>query len=319
VTPVAEVPITPGQNIVFCATFQLAWKDMMNDVVGEPIRLEKSLELVRRLNEAAATREDIAESDYLAVAGTDSRNSLDEINRALRRKFGANVAEVTGGCGECVFVYAFLNKALRFERPFEVYNDPSGLYFQDGRAHVQAFGIYDYNEENHAAMADQVEVLAYEGPLDFVVRLRTTNPDDEIIIAKVKPAETLAATVERVEERVENAEPMELARQDVLIVPKLGVSFAHSYDELDGLYLRNDGWEEFYVAEALQDVQFLLDEEGVSVESYMKLAFKQKGPATAHRRMVCSTPFLMYMKQKDGEHPYFTVWVDNRELMIPSD
>jgi hypothetical protein len=50
----------------------------------------------------------------------------------------------------------------------------------------------------------------------------------------------------------------------------------------------------------------------------MKLAFKQKGPTDANRRMVCHTPFLIYLKHRGGDYPYFAVWVANEELMIPS-
>ena len=68
----------------------------------------------------------------------------------------------------------------------------------------------------------------------------------------------------------------------------------------------------------VQDVRFLLDETGVSMESSMKLAFKQKGPERGNRVMVCHAPFLVYLKHKDGAHPYFAVWVANEELMVPS-
>lgn len=75
---------------------------------------------------------------------------------------------------------------------------------------------------------------------------------------------------------------------------------------------------EVAVTAVTQEVSFLLDESGVSVESSMELAFKQKGPPAAARRMVCHTPFLFCLQRKGGEHPYFVMWVADEELMVPS-
>jgi hypothetical protein len=313
-----EVPFTDGQNIVYCSTTQLAWNDMRDDIIGENIRLEEPVELARYLNEGVATRADIDERDYLAMAGTQGNRTVKEINRELKRRFGAHIAEIEERYGECVIAYSYLAKDLRFERRFEEFKSQSVLFVDgDEPTDVQSFGIYDYVGQEHSPMGAQSEILRYESPLDFIVRLRTIDPDDEVIVARTRPGETLRATIDEVQARVEDARPMAWHKRDVLVIPKLRVSFSHSYESLKGLYLRNEGWEEFYVHDMVQDVSFLLDESGISMESYMRLAFKQKGPTDLNRRMVCNAPFLLYLKQKGGRYPYFAVWVANEELMIP--
>jgi len=319
VTPHMDVPFTEGQNIVYCSTMQIAWNDMKTRVVGEDIRLEKPVELVRRLNSGFATRADIGEDDYLAMAGVAGNETVREINRALKRKFGAHIPAMEGRYGESVVAYSYLAKELHFQRRFEEFHSQAVLYAGGDRpAEVQAFGIYDYVGDEHSPMGAQAEILRYESPMDFIVRLKTTDPDDEVIVARTRPRQSLRELIDQVQAQVDGARPMEWSKRDVLVIPKLRLSFSHSYDEIAGLYLRNDGWEDFYVYDMVQDVRFLLDESGVSMESSMKLAFKQKGPPDTIKRMVCHTPFLIYLKQRGGSHPYYAVWVANEELMIPS-
>jgi len=318
VTPHMEVPLAGGQNVVYCSTIQLAWNDMRDEIVGEDILLEEPVELVRHLNEGVATRADLDERDHLTMAGTQGNQTVKEINRELKRRFGGHIPEVEERYGECIIAYSYLAKDLQFEHRFEDFKSQSVLFADGGKpADVQSFGIYEYVGEEHSPMGAQAQILDYESPLDFIVRLRTTDPDDEVIIGKIPPGENLRATIDEVQVRVAGAEPHAWQKRDVLVIPKLRVSFSHSYDSLEGLYLRNKGWEEFYVYDMIQDVSFLLDESGVSMESSMKLAFKQKGPTDSIRRMVCNAPFLLYLKQKGGKYPYFAVWVANEELMIP--
>jgi hypothetical protein len=319
VSPHMEVPVTDGTNIVYCSTMQIAWNDMKNDVVGEDIRLEKPVELVRHLNSGAATRADIGDNDYLAMAGTAGNETVREINRALKRKFGAYIPATEEVYGESVVAYSYLAKSMEFQRRFEDFQNQKVLYAGGDRpAEVQAFGIYDYADYEHSPIGAQVEILRYEGPLDFIVRLNTTDPYDEVIMARTRPRETLRELIDEVQARVDGARPVEWTKRDVLVIPKLRISFSHSFAEIAGLYLRNEGWEEFFVHDMVQDVRFLLDESGVSVESSMKLAFKQKGPTVENKRMVCHAPFLLYLKHKGGTYPYFAVWVANEELMVPS-
>ena len=322
VTPHLEVAVTVDRNIVYCSTFQIAWDDMKSNIIGEDIRLEKPLELVRRLNEGTRFRTALTaglpEAKYLAVAGANANETVREINRELEIKFGTRMPAIEERYGECVIAYACLVQTLEFERPFEEYTNQNVIDTGGERAGVEAFGIYDYAAGRHAGMAGQAEILRYQEPRDFIVRLKCADPEDEIIIAKMAPGGSLADMVAAVRSRVEDADPLAWGRGDVLVIPKLRAAISHSFEEVDHLYLRNEGWEEFYVHAMKQDVRFLLDESGVLVESSMELAFKQKGPPAAARRMVCHAPFLFCLQRKSGEHPYFVMWVADEELMVPS-
>jgi hypothetical protein len=318
VTPHMEVPITDGQNVVYCSTFQLAWNDMTRDIVKEDIRLEEPPELVDYLNRSLSTEADIPERDYLAMADYGSDEFVDRLNRALREKFGPGAPQVEEeyGSGELIVAYAYLEKSLQFARPFDVFTNPMNFLSTDRRWPVEGFGIGSFSAARHGDLRDQVEILDYQNTGDFVIRLRSTRPDDEIVLAHIRPGATLLETYEAVDERVENAVPSYMEERDVLMIPKLRVSIDHSYKSLLGLYLLNEGFEEYFVDEARQNINFRFDERGASVDSESKLVLEKKGPAPEYKRLVFSSSFLLYMRTKGAEYPYFAVWVENDELLI---
>ncbi|UCG51036.1 MAG: hypothetical protein JSW58_12645 [Candidatus Latescibacterota bacterium] len=320
VTPHMEAPIKPGQNVVFCSTFQIAWNHLKNDIIKDDIRLEKPLELIRILNLERTVRTGISEGDYLAVAGYGSKNIADEINQALKRKFGDEAPTVDNvyNQDDVILAYAFLLKVLQFENAFEDFKDPMTFHGGDNEALVESFGIYKYSEDRHRWLGDKVEVLDYEQHGDFIVRLESKHPDDEIILARVKPGKTLLQTYEQVDTRIARSKPEGLSKGDLLMIPKIDFSLDHQYSSLVGLHVLNKGFEDYFVQEARQDIRFTLDESGASVKSAATLAIK-KGPPVDFKMLVFHDPFMIYLKKRDAKYPYLAMWIGNPDLMVESN
>jgi hypothetical protein len=150
-------------------------------------------------------------------------------------------------------------------------------------------------------------------PEIFIIRLESKSADDEIILACVQPEATLLKTIETVSEKVEHVSPSPLKTGDVLQIPRLDFDVDHSFRELIGLHLLNQGWEKWFVARATQYISFKLNEKGAVVKSEGRIVVK-KGPQP--RRLVFDRPFLIYLKQKGAEYPYLAVWVGNSELLM---
>jgi hypothetical protein len=319
VTPHFEAPIESGRNTIFCSPFQLAWNRMKNEIIGEDIRLEKPLELVRYLNGSLVAETDIAGDDYLAMAGYGSKDIADAINMALKEKFGENASRIEDVFNDedVVLAYAFLLKEMQFENPFEDFEHPLDFNWKDESANVEAFGFFDFDDSLHGPLRDQVEIIDYRDRRDFIVRLNAADAGDEIIIARVKPEKTLLGTYETVNARIARIEPEPIGERDLLMVPKIDLSIEHSYAELLGLHLRNEGWEDYFIAAAEQDIRFRLDESGASVKSQGIFAIKKGPPADFHVLSFCS-PFLIYCRKKGAEFPYLAIWVGNAELLVSS-
>lgn len=322
ITPYMEQKIDPGSNLVFCSVFQIAWNMLQDSIVGEEIRLEGDPLTARMLNRQRSTAHDLSEDCYLVVAGELTQELLDRLNRNLTRKFGDDsppaVTEPMPS-DEAILSYAYLYKDLRFEHKFESLEGPIRFQWGDNATPVSAFGIGACSETNRE-LGQQVQVSEFvPGSIygstaqSFIIRLESKSADDEIVLACVQPEATLLKTIETVSRKVEQASPSRLETGDVLQIPRLEFDLDHSFRELIGLHLLNQGWEKWFVARATQYIGFKLNEKGSVVKSEGRIVVK-KGPAP--RRFVFDRPFLIYLKQKGAEYPYLAVWVGNSELLM---
>ena len=66
------------------------------------------------------------------------------------------------------------------------------------------------------------------------------------------------------------------------------------------------------IMEALQTIEFRLDRSGAILESESTLAVE-----SLPRYFVFNRPFLVYMQKRGCERPFFVMWVDNAELLVP--
>jgi hypothetical protein len=321
VTPYMDATLERGCNTVFCSTFQIAWNDMKNGIIQENILLDEPLESVRILNRGLASKTDIGDEDYLAMVGFGADNIADEVNQALRQKFGIDAPQIddTYNADDVILAYAFLTKELVFEDAFEGFEKPISFHGSDGDTPVGAFGVSRYSGDRHGNLQDQVEIIDYRGPGDFIVRLNSRHPDDEIILAAVEPAKTLLGTFETIDWRIARSRQLarveSLSNGDILQIPKFSISIDHSNSYLQGLHLLNSGFEEYFIQEARQDIRFTLDECGAAVTSEAILALK-KGPPVDFKVLVFDRPFMLYIKKKDGAYPYLAIWVDNTNVLL---
>ena len=74
--------------------------------------------------------------------------------------------------------------------------------------------------------------------------------------------------------------------------------------------LQNKGWDGYWLDQALQMIEFRLDKSGASVSSESDVVWKGI-PRLFH----FTKPFLIIVKVRGQERPYFVMWVDNAELL----
>ena len=319
VTPHMEEKITPGKSLLYCSTFQIAWNELKDNIVKEDIRLTDEPPIVPFLNKSLSTKGDISEDCYVAMVGFGKDDIVAEINKALREKFGEEAPVIKEPLGhEHALAYAYLYKNLEFKLAFESLKDPISFTSSDGQVtKVRAFGIKKHSDkERHIKIAKQIEILNYKDTSDFIIRLKSASPKDEIILAKVKLEETLLETIKAVATRVEKASPVSLDRDDTLQIPKFEFDLEHSYSELLGKHLKNKGFEGYWIAKAIQSIRFKLSEKGVVLKSEARIILESARGMEQPKRLIFDRPFLIYLKEKGARYPYFALWVDNAELMV---
>ncbi|MGD0252632.1 MAG: hypothetical protein ABSC01_08040 [Verrucomicrobiota bacterium] len=199
--------------------------------------------------------------------------------------------------------------------PFEQLDQP--LHFGNGE--VSAFGL-GIRKQAHEQMAPQVLILDNSGPDDFVIELKTKSQGDRLILAKIQPKASLAETVADVKIRSSSTNSQTCIPEDELAVPKFNFDITREYSEVEGakLIVQNPKVaRDLQVTSALQDIRFQMDEKGVSLKSESHMAFGCAKLPTPSHVMIFDKPFLIVLERVGATAPYFAMWVDNPELLVP--
>jgi hypothetical protein len=320
VSPHLEVSVTPGKNLLWCGTMQLAWNEMCR-LTGGDLQFENQPEMVPIMNKRSFTKDALDEASYVAMAGFVKDKIHDEIRHAVESKFGTKrnpqlipSKSLTPFPNDLV-AYASLIKQLSFPNGFEKLNE--GFAF--GKTPVSAFGFQD-QKEGVQELYKQVVVLSYENEDDFIIELKTKSEGDRLFLAKIKPKALLANTVEAVNGRIDQARPEAPTTNDVLIVPQIKLDVTRRYSEIEGLHLKPQGTnvsKDLYIRSALQAIQFEMNEKGVELksEAHMLACEKSAVPEKKHI-MIFDKPFLVMLQRRGVRTPYFVLWVDNPEVLI---
>jgi len=369
-----DIPIPANKNLLYCATFRLAWNKLINDILKAPLELEGSdiiqdkpdtlekkdknwdddfpwlkpatymfieeepetpqkIPLVDQLNKPLISAGDIEPDSYLAMVGYRREGIVQQIEQAMETKFGVKpTLESSLGPADSLVAYAYLQKKLPFDIPFEKFSKP--IQFSDGQA-VSAFGI----KQRTDAMR-QVGIISYQGPDEFIIKLQADewvsmdvefglevdypriSEDDEIILAKIAPRSTLQATLQAVQSAINkqwsypnNLPRVDPGQNDILSIPEIAFNVLHRYDELIGKRWCNPGFEGHSIGEALQTIQFTLNEQGAEVRSESQIE-AVLGQLEESRHFIFDKPFLLMLRHLEAEHPYLLAWIQNSELLV---
>ena len=151
---------------------------------------------------------------------------------------------------------------------------------------------------------------------ECIIDLDQTSQPSQIIVALLEPKASLAETMMELEKKIAE-DQMErygggFDGSAVLIVPDIFFDITHHFAELEGRRFVNAAMKGQVINRAQQDVMFKLDRSGAELRSEAKVAEESVSPPFIFNR-----PFLVVMKKRGAEHPYFVMWVDNAELLVP--
>lgn len=321
VTPHLEQKMTPGKNILWCSTFQLAWNELCGLANG-PVTLDPSAPVTDILNNSQVSKSDIDNSAYVARAGLVADGEIAKIQNELEQKFhgkaSADLLRDNESKLEGVIAYAYLQKNLPFRDPFQRYNT-SRLKFTSQP--VQSFGFPDNWEQNreYIKMSTQVIIIDVRDEDDFIITILTDNHSDCLILAKVPPLSTLSETVKMVKMRIKQPH-QEIIGVKSLCVPVVDFDILKQYEELTGhrIIAAGNRLNGLPLDIAAQSIKFRLDERGAVLKSEA-LAGAMAGMPCGPKAMdlIFDKPFLILMERSKAKNPYFALWVGNTELLNP--
>lgn len=318
-----DTPMEPGKNVIWCAAFQCAWKALQEDVVGEPVRLTGGGALVASLNSADDPSAHMPDSCVYRAAGLVADGILAKIRSDMKSKFPDRAPpELPYDSRKLAAVaYAY----LRVSSPFGVPYREGSMLFTGGAGKatmVDAFGRGD--NELDAKLTSQPSLLfckmrPVEDPFDddreemveFAVDLDRHSSPHQIVVASIPRAKTLADAYKHVQRAISESDNKTAYLDGKLLVPKLHWRIIHRFADLEGRTFENKSLRMLYIDVAREDITFRLDHRGaeLAAEAVVGVAFSVPTP------YVFKGPFLIYMKARDSDMPYFVMWVDNDELL----
>jgi hypothetical protein len=307
---VLDVPMEES-NMLYCVTFQLAWNELMDNVLKGEIILESEKELSGKLNQKKQTKGSLSPDDYIAMVGMGRDDIVKKINDEMDRKFNEEDKwKVESEVGpDDYLAFAFLKKVLEFGTSFEKVEE--GLDFKGTK--VSSFGIMTVKDpEVREKLAMQVELLYYKNDKEFIIRLKDKEAKEELYLAMLPEEETLEKMVDKA--RSLEGQAMKLGPSDVLNIPVIAFDIKHNYKELENQAVMNKGFEGYSIGSALQRIEFVLNESGAVLKSKAEITMVTSMPMDP-KSLIFDDSFLLYMTEAGQSDPYLVVYVDNAEIL----
>lgn len=324
VLPTLDTPIPEGKSAIWCASFQLAWNRLKDDVAKEPIRLANAQEIADRLNRGDQTEDDLDPQSVYAAAGLMRDGIADRIRGDMARKFPNVPGPQFDVPPDGAVAYAYLEASAKFDIPFFENDEPFEFTDSAGnKTAVGSFGIRKKDDYAYHKLRAQVQILfrrdderGLEEIPEFIVDPCARSQPYQIMLARIDRKPTLAETFADAETRIGTNPPREfgskLRPRDTLVVPNIVSQITHRYKELEGTdkQFSNRELRGLHLDTAMQVIRFRLDRSGAELASESKVYVK---PSASYFHL--DHPFLIIMKKRDAKRPFFVMWVDNAELL----
>ena len=325
IVPTLDSPIPDGKSAIWCASFQLAWNRLRDDVAREPIHLANAEDVADRLNRAGSSEADLESDSVYAAAGFARDGIVKRIRSEISARFPRVAAPELPVTPDGAVAYAYLAASAKYEHPY--FENDETFLFRDkaGReTPVGSFGIRKKDDYSYHQLREQVHIL-YEDPestgresevAEFIVDLCKTSDPYQVVVARIDRKQTLAETLEDIQRKIALPKRPSLDSQlhprDTLIVPNMAWRITHHFRELEGRdrSFQNPALQGLHIDAAIQTIQFRLDRSGAELDSEAKIYVK---PGASYFHV--NRPFLVYMVKRGNQRPFFVAWIENTELL----
>jgi len=326
IVPTLDTPLPPSGNAIWCATFQVAWNLARDDIFRGPLRIANAEPVADRLERSPVTAAVLPPGSFFSAAGRLQDGIAETIRREMSRQFaGAELPEFDGAVG--FVTYGYLDTKAAFTTPFMDTKQPIQFSDAAGVMHsVRGFGLHEGTDWDLLdRQAAQVKVLFSQAddesdrsePIAFALDLTADQPQQQVIVAVLPRAKHLRAALDELAKRIVTFAPDEysvnLDATDTLAIPNVAFHVNHEFPELQGVdkTIENPGeFHGLYILKAAQSIKFRLDKSGATVvsESHMRAA-------AIPRDFVVDRPFLIVMKCRSADEPFFVAWIEDVELL----
>ena len=302
-------------NKVWCGTFNLVWNDFMNDVIGGKIEFEdEPSSLADELNKQSFTVDQLNSNSYYKKHGWATTELKTEIENGIKEKFNENsemLDKVEWDNPEGYVLYCMLKKEFNYLEKFSTLDDAN---FKDSQEKVKYFGI---KPDTAQTASKNVDILFYNSKTDFAIKLKTKEGEEVYLYRTTGDGKSFDDNYNEMIEKSNNYTGNKTwDKNDVLMIPYIKVQDEINYDELCGRFIKGTQW---YIRQAVQTIDFELNNYGGSVKSEALIEALRQGILNINREFIFDDDFILYLKESDKEKPYFALKVDNSDVLVSSD
>ena len=311
ITPTTEVELDSNTSYVYCASMDIMW-DNFSDYLGELPQSTFNNSMIKLLNETISKnyQKPIEDKYVVSHTGFIGDSIIKTINNDLSRKFNTSWSPPPNLSDDALVAYSYLKKDVKFLRFLDdnFYKEP----FDKGVS-VDYFGVKEGNPQRKRR---DILVHDYKNPKDFIIEIKCKDSLDEVFLARIPKGKTMQETFENVLERVDLENWEKFDGGDVLKIPYIKFDTTKEYEALEGTSLENSKVKGKSFQSVTQKINFDLNHQGIKLESSAETIvdfadFDNPPP----RVLAFDEPFLIIMKRKNSENPYFMYWVSGVEFM----
>ncbi len=204
-----------------------------------------------------------------------------------------------------------LRKEFNYYEPFSTLNSDT---FANSEEKVKYFGI---DERTSLSGSRNIEILFYNSKDDFAIKINTIE-GEEIYLYKNNEIEKSFDKIyqEMIEKSNDYTGSSEFQKNDILKIPFINIKAEMNYDELCGKYIKGT---KMYIEQAIQNVDFELNNFGGLVKSEALISATYGSILNIGREFNFNNKFLVYLKEKDKSIPYFALKISNTEFLVYDD
>lgn len=303
----------------WCATFQLVWNDLKNEVVKQDIKMSPQPEIADNLNKESFTEDMISDEYYYKIYGPKSLSLKAEIEKGIKEKFNQtsdilndfdwSEEATTASDPKRMFFYTMLYREFEYLYEFDTLDNGNFGKNTD----VEYFGIDSNSNEE---LRSNIRVLYYNSKEDFAIVLKTKN-NDEVIMVKSPDGNTFNQIYENMNKKAqESTSSSYMEEEDFFKAPKLKFNVKKDYIELAGKMFTTADGDVLEIAKALQTVQFEIDEKGGKVKSEAAIDVKDglaidPGAKPKPRYFYLDDTFALFLREEGKDMPYFAARIED--------
>lgn len=311
--PLTLLPVLKSEstasNRLWVGTFQLVWNDFMDEIVKGPVEFEgQPSALAQMLNTQPFTKDYLSPESYYTKVGETSPELRAVIEQAIKEKFNEtsdilNNLDWTPGPQKYT-AYAMLKKDFKFLTAFDKLKAEK---FGKNREKVQFFGI---DKDSDKILDHTVHVMFYNSSKDFAVVIYTQG-DDVLYLYRTNDNKTFDKLYsDMFIKRAGFDGNSDFAEKDELKIPNISLYKQQSFRELCNKEIKGT---DMLIDEALETVEFKMDNEGVKLKSEAAIATKMSAlmpdKKQKPRKFYFDDTFVIFLQESGKNKPYFAMRV----------